>query len=283
MIKINIRKKLHVGGGEVTVMVDTELQPQSFTALYGPSGAGKTTLLKILAGLLQPEQGIIEVNGETWLNTDRKINLPTHKRSIGFVFQDYALFSNMTVLENLRYALPNRKDEHLLQSLLLSVSMEGFENRKPDTLSGGQKQRIALIRALVRKPQLLLLDEPLSALDHEMRVSLQYELQRLHKDYQLTTIMVSHHLPEIYRLVDWVLQINEGQLTNSGAPVDLFGLHHNTNTITLVGEVVTLHEDIADVLIENNIISIKTSELIKAGDKVTVSCHATNLTLKKLS
>src|SRR4051812_36434183 len=106
MIKISIRKKLNMAAGAGVLHIDTELTDHSFTALYGPSGAGKTSLLRIIAGLLQPEQGIIEVNGQTWLNTAKKINLPAQKRNIGFVFQDYALFPNMTVEQNLLYALP---------------------------------------------------------------------------------------------------------------------------------------------------------------------------------
>jgi molybdate transport system ATP-binding protein len=189
----------------------------------------------------------------------------------------------MTVLQNLRYAMPDKQREPELQKLLATVSMQGFEHRKPDTLSGGQKQRIALIRALLRRPQLLLLDEPLSALDHEMRINLQKELQQLHHDYQLTTIMVSHHLPEIYRLSDQVLQIEEGQLIEVGKPTEVFGINQNANSITLIGEVISLNESAAEVLIENNIITINTLESLQVGDKVTVTCHAANLTLKKLS
>jgi molybdate transport system ATP-binding protein len=284
MIKISIRKKLNLAGGKGELNIDAELNDHSFTAIYGPSGAGKTTLLRIIAGLLQPEQGIIEVNGQTWLNTAKKINLPAQKRNIGFVFQDYALFPNMTVQENLLYALPPKADRGKIESLLSTAGLQNLAHQKPELLSGGQKQRVALARALVRQPQILLLDEPLSALDNATRSQLQNELQNIHQQYQLTTLLVSHHVPEIFKLAGRVIQIDAGQIINNGTPNHVFGIQMQNDGISLTGEVVTLLPGKIEVLTAYGLIPIKLSAQtvgLAIGDKVTI--HAADLSLKKLS
>ena len=284
MIRISIRKKLNLAGGKGELNIDAELNDHSFTALYGPSGAGKTTLLRLIAGLLQPEQGIIEVNGQTWLNSAKKINLPVQMRNIGFVFQDYALFPNMTVQENLLYALPSATDRSKVESLLVTMGLQNLTNQKPELLSGGQKQRVALARALVRQPQILLLDEPLSALDNVTRIQLQNELQNVHQQYQLTTLLVSHHVPEIFKLAEQVIQIDSGQIIKTGTPNEVFSIHTHNESITLTGEVVTLLPGKIEVLTAYGLISIKPSAQtvgLAIGDKVTI--HAADLSLKKLS
>jgi molybdate transport system ATP-binding protein len=284
MIRINIRKKLNLPGGVGELKIDTELNEHSFTALYGPSGAGKTTLLRIIAGLLQPEQGIIEVNGQTWLNTAKKINVPAQKRNIGFVFQDYALFPNMTVQENLLYALPPKGDQSKIQSLLATMGLENLAHQKPEFLSGGQKQRVALARALVREPKILLLDEPLSALDDITRVQLQYELQTIHQQHQLTTLLVSHQVSEIFRLAERVIKIEAGQVIKAGTPNEVFGIQMKNESITLTGEVVALIPGKIEVLTAYGLIIIQPSAQtigLSIGDKVTI--HAADLSLKKLS
>ena len=284
MIRISIRKKLQLAGGKGELNIDTELNDHSFTALYGPSGAGKTTLLRIIAGLLQPEQGIIEVNGQTWLNTAKKINLPAQRRNIGFVFQDYALFPNMTVQENLLYALPPKADQSNVESLLATMGLQNLAHQKPELLSGGQKQRVALARALIRQPQILLLDEPLSALDDTTRIQLQNELQNIHQQYQLTTLLVSHHVPEIYKLTGRVIQIDAGQIIKAGTPNEVFGIQVQGDGISLTGEVVTLMPGKIVVLTAYGPIAIKPSAQtvgLAVGDKVTI--QAADLSLKKLS
>jgi len=284
MIRISIQKKLHMAGGNGVLNVDTELADHSFTALYGPSGAGKTTLLRIIAGLLQPEQGIIEVNGQTWLNTAKKINLPPQKRNIGFVFQDYALFPNMTVEENLLYALPKGGDKNKVQLLLEMIGLQNLAHQKPALLSGGQKQRVALVRALVRNPEILLLDEPLSALDNDARNSLQNELQTIHQQLKLTTLLVSHHIPEIYKLANKVIKIDQGEIKQKGTPTNVFGLHQQANGLTLIGEVLYADSNRIEILTEGNIIQIPASpqtRSLSVGDKVSI--HAADLSLQKLS
>ena len=284
MIRISIRKKLHLAGGNGQLNIDTELPDRSFTALYGPSGAGKTTLLRIIAGLLQPEQGIIEVNGKTWLNTSKKINLPPQKRNIGFVFQDYALFPNMTVRKNLLYAQPSNGIQTKADELLNTMGLQNLAHQKPALLSGGQKQRVALARALMRQPEILLLDEPLSALDDIMRQHLQAELQNLHQQYHLTTLLVSHHVPEIYKLAQRVIHIDAGQVIQSGSPAQVFNLHDALQGINLIGEVVNVSADEVEILAGQNLIRIKPSLQttgLALGDKVSI--HAADLSLQKLS
>lgn len=284
MIKINIRKKLNMAAGAGMLHIDTELADHSFTALYGPSGAGKTTLLRIIAGLLQPEQGIIEVDGQTWLNTAKKISLPAQKRNIGFVFQDYALFPNMSVRENLLYALPHNGNKNKVESLLDIMNLQNLAYQKPELLSGGQKQRVALARALVREPQILLLDEPLSALDNATRNTLQQELKKMHQQYRLTTLLVSHHIPEIYKLAQNVIHINQGQIQKNGEPLAIFGIHQPKDGLVLIGEVVFINNEIIEILAEQNLITVKASAIIDKlhiGD--IVSIQAGDLSLIKLS
>jgi molybdate transport system ATP-binding protein len=284
MIRIRIRKKLHLAGGNGELSIDAELADQSFTALYGPSGAGKTTLLRILAGLLQPEEGIIEVNGQTWLNTYKKINLPAQKRNIGFVFQDYALFPNMTVQQNLLYALPPMGDKSRADDLLNVMGLQSLAHQKPDLLSGGQKQRVALARSLIREPQILLLDEPLSALDDATRYNLQAELQKIHQQYHLNTLLVSHHVPEIYKLAQHVIKLDAGHIIQTGSPAEVFNLHETGQGLNLIGEVLAISADKVEILAENKLFAVKPSpqtEGLKIGDKVSI--HAADLSLQKLS
>jgi len=284
MIRINISKKLHLPHGNNELRIDTEIHDRSFTALYGPSGAGKTSLLRIIAGLLKPERGIIEVNGQTWLNTDKKIDLPPQKRNIGFVFQDYALFTNMTVEENLCYALPPQQSPTRVHELITTMNLQAWANLKPEMLSGGQKQRVALARALVREPEVLLLDEPLSALDDNTRLQLQHELLKVHQQYNLTTLLVSHHLPEVFKLATHVIKIEQGQLQQSGTAAQVFGWQSQGDGLHLTGEVVSVETDAVEILVQQSLITIKHSNQtihLKVGDKVTL--HATDLLLHKLS
>lgn len=284
MIRVNISKKLHLPHGNGELKIDTEVEDQSFTALYGPSGAGKTSLLRIMAGLLKPERGIIEVNGQTWLNTAKKINLPPQQRNIGFVFQDYALFPNMTVEENLRYALPTQLSSTRVQELMLTMNLQAWAKLKPDMLSGGQKQRVALARALVRQPEMLLLDEPLSALDDDIRLQLQQELLKVHQQYNLTTLLVSHHLPEVFKLATHVIKIEQGQLLQSGTAAQVFGWQPQGDGLYLTGEIVSIDIDKVRILVQQSLITVKHSAQtthLKVGDKVTL--HATDLLLHKLS
>ena len=201
-------------------------------AVYGPSGAGKTTLLRIIAGLTPADTGFIGIEGEVWLDTSRRIELPTRHRPIGFVFQDFALFPNLTVRQQLEYALPHRKESAIVDELLELMELQQLSNLRPGMLSGGQQQRVAVARAIARRPKLLLLDEPLSALDDEMRTRLQEYILTAHRHFGLTTLLVSHHLPEVLRLADKAIVLENGKITAQGEPSHLFAGRTMTITIT---------------------------------------------------
>jgi len=206
MIRIDIEKKLKVYQGQRVLKISEELPTGSITKIYGASGAGKTTLLKIIAGFTQPEKGKIMVNDVTWLDTAAKINLPPQKRMAGFVFQDYALFPNMNVCQHLEYAT---KDKGWIERLLAMGKLETLTTLKPEHLSGGQQQRLAILRALAVKPQLLLMDEPFSALDSEIKTGLISDLKHMFAELGTTVLIVSHNRQELDELGGQELNIND--------------------------------------------------------------------------
>lgn len=192
--------------------VDLQLYQRELLALTGPSGSGKTTILRILAGLEKRAKGRLMVQGELWQDSAQGVFLAPQQRSIGVVFQDYALFPNMSVVQNLQFALPKTENQTLIEELLEVMDLLELKTAYPRELSGGQQQRVALARALVRRPKLLLLDEPLSALDTQMREHLQTFIRLLHERYALTTLLISHHPEEIQRLADRVLVLEKGKI-----------------------------------------------------------------------
>ncbi|HQF48926.1 MAG TPA: ATP-binding cassette domain-containing protein, partial [Flavobacterium alvei] len=197
VIAIDIEKKMFTVNGEINLAIQTSIKMGELVALFGSSGAGKTTLLRILAGLVTPDKGIIKFGETVWFDSGNRINIPPQNRNISLMFQDYALFPNMTVEGNIQFA-QSEKDDQAVDELLSVFGLNEFRKHKTNGLSGGQKQRVALARALARKPQLLLLDEPLSALDATMRASLQDEIVQAHQLLGATTIMVSHDLSEVF-------------------------------------------------------------------------------------
>ncbi|RLA70714.1 MAG: ABC transporter ATP-binding protein [Epsilonproteobacteria bacterium] len=211
MIHLDIHKVLHGSQGEMNLDVKLEIQKGEFIALMGESGSGKTTLLRILAGLEKAE-GKIEVENVFWMG--EKKMLACQERQIGFVFQDYALFENMTVEQNLLFV---KDDKALALKLLALTELNELASRNVKSLSGGQKQRVSLCRAMMNKPKLLLMDEPLSSLDAKMRVKLQNEIVKLHKEFGTTTIMVSHDTEASYTLADRILVLDQGKVIKDGA------------------------------------------------------------------
>jgi len=234
MIKIDIKKELFGSKKVMMLDVNLEIKQGEFLALSGVSGSGKTTLLRILAGF-EDAKGIISVDDEIWL--DAKTTLPAQKRAIGFVFQDYALFNNMSVLQNLLYV---KRDETLASHLLSITELSELKDRHPNNLSGGQKQRVALCRAMMNKPKLLLMDEPLSALDSKMRTKLQSEILALHKEFKTTVIMVSHDPSEIYRLASRVVVLNQGLIVNEGKPKDILLKTSGSQKFSFSGELLDI-------------------------------------------
>ncbi|MDR1737328.1 MAG: ATP-binding cassette domain-containing protein [Candidatus Symbiothrix sp.] len=212
MIKIDVERKMLTTDGERTLQIDVEIPAQELVAVFGKSGAGKTTLLRMIAGLTVPDKGLIRIGDRTVFDSQKKINLPPQERNIGFMFQDYALFPNMTVEENIRFAASKKSE--LVGKLLKNFDLEELRRRKPDKLSGGQRQRVALARALARRPDILLLDEPLSALDEEMRCSLQKEIIKAHKLFNATTLMVSHDVGEIQSMATKIIYVDTKKYEN---------------------------------------------------------------------
>lgn len=197
------------GAGELQVQL--ALTAGSLTALVGPSGSGKTTILRVLAGLDVPTQGRIQINGHTWLDTQQGLNLRPQQRSVGFIFQDAALFPHLTVRENILFVTP-KGDRALAEQLIEATGLNAFVNTKPTHLSGGQRQRVALARALVRRPQLLLLDEPFAALDAVAASQLRQVLLDQHRAWGTTTLLVSHHDADVRALADQVIKLANGRI-----------------------------------------------------------------------
>lgn len=283
MIDLHVKKKLHGNTKGMWLDVSLHVKPQTFLALSGKSGSGKTTLLRILAGL-ESSKGSIKVGNTIW--QDEKTFLPPQKRNIGFVFQNYALFPNMSVEENLLYILNDKKRADTLLSM---TELLAFKKRVPASLSGGQKQRVALCRAMMKNPKILLLDEPLSALDPTMRLALQDELLSIHKEFQTTTIMVSHDPSEIYKLADEMIVLDNGKLINKGDPKSLLLKTKGSQKFSFQGEVLEIKKVdtvfIAIVAVGQQItqVVLAKSQLndLKVGDTVHINAKAFNLSLTR--
>lgn len=237
MIDVSLLKKLTTASGSLNLDLQFQLEKGKILALYGPSGVGKTSTLRMISGLMNLDSGHIKIGDLVWVDKEKNINLPPQKRSVGLLFQEYALFPHMTVLQNLEYALKSNLDRYLIEEIIDVVELDGLKNKKPNALSGGQKQRVALARAIVAKPQLLLLDEPLSALDPEMRHKLQEYLQIVHARYELTIILVTHNQPEILKLADKVITIKDGLIGFNGSPQELFAKTENQSLLKLKGTI----------------------------------------------
>jgi molybdate transport system ATP-binding protein len=203
---------LGTGGGPVTV-------------LFGPSGAGKTTVLRCLAGLLRPDAGLVRWDDETWFDADAGVSVPPQRRRIGFVFQDYALFPHLTVRSNVGFGLPagGPGREERVAELVRLLELGGLEERRPEQLSGGERQRVALARALAPHPRLLLLDEPLSALDAPSREPLRAELRRRLVGLGIPTLVVTHDRTEAIALGDQLAVLIEGRVRQTGPVPEVFG------------------------------------------------------------
>ena len=208
-LRFVLKKELWAGSHVFHLDAEYQLMEGRFLGIRGPSGSGKTTLLRCLAGLYVPDSGCVRMGEETWYSAPEGLFLPPQRRSVGFVFQDYALFPHMTVLGNVSYATGDRTRA---MELLDLTRMTAFARHFPRELSGGQKQRTALARALGRNPRLLLLDEPFSALDEDLRYSMAEELHRIQSETRVTTVLVSHSRQEISRLCTDVLELSEGRI-----------------------------------------------------------------------
>jgi len=220
-LSINIQREMLTSEGKTNLEIDTVISNNELLCLFGHSGAGKTTLLRILAGLTKPDKGRIVFNDTVWFDSEKKINIPPQQRNVGYMFQDYALFPNMTVEKNISFA-QKEKNKDDVDKIMDLFDLETLKNQHPAKLSGGQKQRVALARALAAKPNVLLLDEPLSALDFDMRLALQHEIRKAHNLLNTLTVMVSHDLQEVFHLASSVIMLKNGTVINEGKPADVF-------------------------------------------------------------
>ena len=263
LIDLHLIKNIHTIEGKIKLDIDLAIPEYGFITLFGKSGVGKTTILRMISGLTEPDSGYITVGEESWFNTDSRINIKTQERNIGFVFQDYALFPNMTVEKHLYYAQKQRNVNHV-NELLDIFNLEGLKKRKPDTLSGGQKQRTAVARALARKPRILLLDEPLSALDSETRQILQQEIMTAHNNFSATTILVSHDIDEISKLTDRVYVIDNGKIINSGTPDIVFDNKEKGTGLPVSGKIISVNgNELTINLHEGQNHNLRNEDLIK--------------------
>lgn len=204
--------------------VEFDAPPGSVTALFGPSGSGKTTVLRAIAGLHRPGEALVACGAQRWTDTASGIFLPAHRRPVGLVFQDYALFPHLTVREQLALALGHRPPAERparIASLLALVHLEDLAGRRPASLSGGEQQRVALARALARDPAVLLLDEPFAAVDWTLRESLRRELAALQRQVSLTVLIVTHDFDDVARLASHLVVIERGSVSASGTVADL--------------------------------------------------------------
>lgn len=215
MLEVKLKKKL----AHFTLDIEFQLNHQ-ILVLFGPSGSGKTTILNCIAGLIEPDAGMIRLNGVYFFQEGQK-SLATRKRNIGYLFQDYALFPHMTVEKNIRYGLKERRSSGLPASIQQTIGVLGIGHlfsKYPHQISGGEKQRVALARALATEPDLLLLDEPLSALDQETRLACQDELLRLHQLWQIPFIVVTHDREEAERIGDEIMFMDKGKMIKKVVP-----------------------------------------------------------------
>ncbi|MDA3967054.1 MULTISPECIES: sulfate/molybdate ABC transporter ATP-binding protein [Helicobacter] len=295
MIELKFKKNLISANGDLLLDIDCKINKNELTTIFGKSGAGKTTILKILAGLLTPEVGLIKVEDEIWLDTQKNINLKPQNRQIGFVFQDYALFPNMSIRENLAFAIPKQTSKiqakEQIDEILEITELTNLQKLKPNMLSGGQQQRVALARAVIRKPKILLLDEPFSALDIEMNVKLREELLKIHRHFSLSTFLVSHNFSEVFSLSSHVLHMQNGKVIKSGTANEVFLRGIPSGKVRQSGNVLNITENgifcIVSILTGNDIIklSITKNEAkeLKIGDLVIISTKAFNPTITKLT
>jgi molybdate transport system ATP-binding protein len=251
-------------GPEIRVEALRTTERDGITVLFGESGAGKTTVLRCLAGLERPDEGSIYLGEDAWVDVGRSFFLPARERQVGFVPQDYALFPHLSVEQNVGYGLnkssSSERHRRISEALAL-VQLEGVERRMPHELSGGQQQRVALARAIVRRPCLLLLDEPLSALDLPMRQRLRGELRTLLKQLGIPTLLVTHDRTEAMTLGEHLVVIHEGRMVQQGTVPEVFSRPANLDVAAIVA-----------------VETVQPGCIVERGELVTVTVRGVKLT-----
>jgi molybdate transport system ATP-binding protein len=272
MIEIDIQKQLHGASGTMKLSADFNIKEGEFIALMGESGSGKTTLLRILAGL-ESTEGNITVDGKSW----NKIS--PQERDIGFIFQDYALFDNMTVEENLLFVNDNTT---LASELLEMTELSTLKDRNVTGLSGGQKQRVALCRAMMTKPKLLLMDEPLSALDPTMRRKLQVEIKALHERFNMTTIMVSHDASAVFSLASSVLVLENGNIVSHGTLEEVLLKNDNAHKAEVLKLEVQATQTMATVCVAGELLEVEVNSDIQVGQNIDIALNPKHVKGKQI-
>ncbi|MGY5353753.1 ATP-binding cassette domain-containing protein [Wenyingzhuangia sp. IMCC45467] len=258
MMYCRLKKTYRSGKRSFSIDVEASFKLNAINVLYGHSGAGKTSLLRLLSGLDTVDFGKISVNNKNWLNTETKSFLPIHEREIAYVFQDYGLFPNMTVLENLEFAKKNI-NQTLLKEIVDVLELEVLLAIKPNHLSGGQQQRVALARAIIQEPKFLFLDEPLSAIDENLRGKLQSYLIALQQKHGFTIIMVSHNLHEVLKIANHVCVLHEGKIEKEGNPKILL---KENNDNTLRGVVLDIKNELITVLTGTQLVNVYKKQVV---------------------
>lgn len=284
MLKVDICKIFKNKHSDFKLQAKFEIPQGEFLVIFGKSGSGKTTLLKVIAGF-EKALGICEFNNEIFFN--QKQFLSIQKRNIGFLFQDYALFENMNVEQNLLFA---KNDQKFANELLELLNLSSHRKNHILELSGGQKQRVALARALMRKPKLLLLDEPFSALDNEIKLNLHDYLLNIHKIYNITTILITHDVSEAYKLANEVIILDQGQIIKQGNPSEVFLKTQGSQKFAIKARILKLQPQdsiiVAILSIGSQITQIALSPLesqnLKENDEVIISQKAFGLNLIKI-
>lgn len=222
MNHIDVKLKKPFSDTGFNIDVDFNLPRGEITVIFGPSGSGKSTILRLLAGLECAEAGSIYLGSQSWLDSTKGINLQPQERAVGFLFQDLALFPHLDVKANIGYALDGKNNLNSVTKMIDMAELTGLEDRYPHELSGGEKQRVALSRALIRSPELLLLDEPFSALDASVKKTLYNEIIKLHKKIGFTAVLVTHDLAEAYKLAEHAVTLKSGKVERQGSPEEVF-------------------------------------------------------------
>lgn len=292
-------KKSFTEGEAVLDNISLEISKGEFITLLGSSGCGKTTTLRIIAGLEQPDAGSV------WLDGREVTGLEPNQRDVNTVFQNYALFPHMNVAENIGYGLklkkvPKSEIRKKVSQMLELVQLEGYEKRKPSELSGGQKQRVAIARALVNNPKVLLLDEPLGALDLQLRRAMQIELKHLQKKLGITFIYITHDQEEAINMSDRIAVMRDGRIEQIGTPDEIYNHPKTSYVATFVGNANILHGVAENIQGENAIVKIgndrvivkletsqqdtgdtRAKQYLAAGEKVTLAVRSENILLQE--
>jgi len=299
LLELKNIKKSFTPGEDVLDDICLTVARGEFVTLLGSSGCGKTTTLRIVAGLEQTDSGSV------WINGQDVTKLPPDKRDVNTVFQNYALFPHMNVAENIGYGLKLRKVprgeiKKKVAQMLELVQLEGYEKRKPSELSGGQKQRVAIARALVNNPKVLLLDEPLGALDLQLRRAMQIELKHLQKKLGITFIYITHDQEEAINMSDRIAVMRDGRIEQIGTPDEIYNHPKTSYVATFVGNANILHGVAESIQGENAIVKIgndkvivkletsqqdtedtRAKQYLAAGEKVTLAVRSENILLQE--